>query len=162
MDRPTSGKPLDFGTTSISNGSTALNPFGGFGGLVTSSSTAPNPFGGFSGLVTSSATAPNPFGGFSGLITSSATVSSAAIFSPLNAYGTISTAVPNGNFEKNVSNVATGIVSSANPQILESDYKKKMRKLNTSILSWMDHQIIDNPLSIWKDGLKVTRSCRFI
>ena len=143
-----SGQPLNFGATSVSN----------------ASGTEPNPFGGFSGLVTSSAVAPNPFGGFSGLVTSSATAPSAAIFSPFNAFGAVSTA-PNGNFEKNVAIVPTGIVSSANPPNLESDYKKKMRKLNTSILSWMDRQIIDNPLSIWKDGLKVTlfsRSCRFI
>lgn len=37
----------------------------------------------------------------------------------------------------------------------DSDYKSKMKKLNGSILSWMDRQIIEHPLSIWKDGLKV-------
>jgi hypothetical protein len=37
----------------------------------------------------------------------------------------------------------------------DSDYKSKMMKLNGSILSWMDHQIIEHPFSIWKDGLKV-------
>ena len=37
----------------------------------------------------------------------------------------------------------------------ESDFVVKMKKLNSSVLSWMNRQIIDQPLSIWKDGLKV-------
>lgn len=157
------------------------NPFGGFSGLVTSSTPVPaaaNPFSGFNGLVTSGATAPaavaNPFGGFSGLVTSSTSVP-AAIANPfsgfsglvasstgvpattLSSFGASDTiiAVPQGNFKNDEVSFPTNSSSSANSLSLESEYKKKMRKLNTSILSWMDRQIIDHPLSIWKDGMKV-------
>ncbi len=36
----------------------------------------------------------------------------------------------------------------------ESEYKKKIKKLNQSILSWMEKQIVDHPISVWKDGIK--------
>jgi hypothetical protein len=36
----------------------------------------------------------------------------------------------------------------------ESEYKKKMKKLNQSILSWMEKQIVEHPISVWKDGIK--------
>jgi hypothetical protein len=39
----------------------------------------------------------------------------------------------------------------------DSEYLKKMTKLNKSILSWMDLQAVDHPLSIWKDGLQVRK-----
>ena len=41
------------------------------------------------------------------------------------------------------------------PPSTESDFVVKMKKLNSSVLSWMNRQIVDQPLSIWKDGLKV-------
>jgi hypothetical protein len=45
-------------------------------------------------------------------------------------------------------------VNGGNLMSTESNYKKKMTKLNGSILSWMDRQIVEHPISIWKDGLK--------
>ena len=42
------------------------------------------------------------------------------------------------------------------PPSIESDFVVKMKKLNSSVLAWMNRQIVDQPLSIWKDGLKVT------
>ena len=35
------------------------------------------------------------------------------------------------------------------------EYNKKMKKLNQSFLAWMERQIDENPLSIWKEGVKV-------
>ena len=36
----------------------------------------------------------------------------------------------------------------------ESEYKKKMRKLNQSLLSWMDKQITEHPALVWKEGIQ--------
>ena len=55
------------------------------------------------------------------------------------------------NFKSAAANDKIGIAAAD-----DSDYKSKMKKLNGSILSWMDRQIVEHPLSIWKDGLKVT------
>ena len=122
-----------------------VNPFGGFTGLIAPApAAAANPFGGFTGLVTAApAVAANPFGGFSGFIPSN----KSSVDSYANKSATATTTV----------NPITSLSSSA-PAVVESEYKRKMRKLNTSVSHWMDRQIVEHPLSIWKDGLKVLLS----
>jgi hypothetical protein len=87
----------------------------------------------------------NPFGGFVGLVAPTAAKSTTDTF-----FNPAKSAV--------VSSKSGGLPYDdiiGNPATQDSDYKSKMKKLNGSILSWMDHQIIEHPFSIWKDGLKV-------
>lgn len=37
-----------------------------------------------------------------------------------------------------------------------AEYKKKMKKLNKSLLNWMDRQIEQNSLAIWKEAMQVS------
>lgn len=37
---------------------------------------------------------------------------------------------------------------------VESEYSKKMKKLNESFLGWAERQVKDNAIAIWKDGVK--------
>jgi hypothetical protein len=37
----------------------------------------------------------------------------------------------------------------------ETEYMKKMKKLNESFSQWADRQIKENPIAVWKDGVKV-------
>ena len=131
------------------------NLFAGFGNAIAqtaSSFTQPstaNSFAGFSGLVAPPAISTmqnNPFTQFVGSV--------APVEKPFFA--------PNKPVGITVSNITaaqfaqpTADSKSLATISVESDYKSKMKKLNTSMLKWMDYQIIEHPLSIWKDGLKV-------
>ena len=131
------------------------NLFAGFGNAIaqTTSSFSPpstaNSFAGFSGLVAPPATSTmqqNPFTQFVGSVAPvekpffapkvPATISASYITA-------VQFAQPPADFKP----LSTTLV--------DSDYKSKMKKLNASMLKWMDYQIIEHPLSIWKDGLKV-------
>lgn len=128
--------------------------FAGFGNAINqSTSTQPstvNSFAGFSGLVGTpviSAAQINPFTQFVGSVAPmekpffAPTMPAAIASSKISA---IQLAQPSADTKP-----LSTIVS------VESEYKSKMKKLNASMLKWMDYQIIEHPLSIWKDGLKV-------
>ena len=42
----------------------------------------------------------------------------------------------------------------------QSEFNTKLKKLNSSFSQWVQRQMIEHPLSLWKDGLKV--SCSLI
>lgn len=125
------------------------NLFAGFGNAIAQTASTSNSFAGFSGFVAPPATTAlqkNPFIQFVGSV--------APVEKPFFA--------PNMPTVITASN--TSAVQFAQPPAdsklfatttAESDYKSKMKKLNTSMLKWMDYQIVEHPLSIWKDGLKV-------
>ena len=96
----------------------------------------------------------NPFYGFAGL------TSSSALSDSNNTNNT------NTSLKIQTSSVSTGPVvvvssSSSGTNGEESDFKKKLKKLNNSFFSWVSRQIVENPVCIWKDGLKVDH-CYFL
>jgi hypothetical protein len=134
-----------------------------------------NPFASFGNALTQPAlTAPsNPFGGFSGLVIPPVTTTTNSFSNQSNmkpAQMNLKQNSSSFSFDNNkppqaaftASSFKTGFdvapvqseTSSINGSSTESNYKKKMTKLNFSILSWMDRQIVEHPISIWKDGLK--------
>lgn len=125
------------------------NLFAGFGNAIAQTAPTSNSFAGFSGLVAPPATTTlqkNPFTQFVGSV--------APVEKPFFAPN-LPTAITASN---------TSAVQFAQPladsklfaiTTVESDYKSKMKKLNMSMLKWMDYQIVEHPLSVWKDGLKV-------
>ncbi len=38
----------------------------------------------------------------------------------------------------------------------ETEYQKKMKKLNQSFLSWSERQLKENPVAVWKEGVQVS------
>ena len=131
-----------------------LNLFAGFGNAINqSTSTQPstvNSFAGFSGLVATpaiSAVQINPFTQFVG----SVAPMEKPFFAP-----TIPVAIASSNISAlQFAQPSADTKSLTAIASVESERKSKMRKLNASILKWMDYQITEHPLSIWKDGLKV-------
>lgn len=131
-----------------------LNLFAGFGNAINqSTSTQPstvNSFAGFSGLVATpaiSAVQINPFTQFVG----SVAPMEKPFFAP-----TIPVAIASSNISAlQFAQPSADTKSFTAIASVESERKSKMRKLNASILKWMDYQITEHPLSIWKDGLKV-------
>jgi hypothetical protein len=138
------------------------NPFGGLNSLTPATTNPPttNPLANFSfggasttvgsGFIFGSSSAPSsakqttsvaaPTGG--GFSIASTTVPSTKIIAPTNIFSGSS---PIDAMKTDKDNKNGG----------ESEYKKKMRKLNQSFLSWMDKQSLDHPLSFWKEGVKV-------
>jgi hypothetical protein len=101
-----------------------------------------NPFSAFQGL-TSGPTpiAPptnNPFAGFSGLTSTAKGVSSGS--SIPNATSTI--------VQNSSQTISFGLD--------ETEYQKKVKKLNQAFLTWADRQIKENAIAVWKDGVKVS------
>lgn len=103
------------------------------------SSTSTNPFANFDGVSGQKSNSSNPFLGFSGL-TSKPLESSAAPISAQKAKDSIPTEKIDGTAK--ISDLSAG-----------DEAKKRICKLNKSFLAWMDRQIVEHPLSIWKDGL---------
>jgi hypothetical protein len=135
-----------------------VNPFASFGNALTQPALAApsNPFGGFSGLVIPPVTTTtNSFSNQSNIQPAQVNLKQNS-----SSFSFDSNKPPQAAF--NASSFKTGFdvaplqkeTSTVNGSSTESNYKKKITKLNSSILSWMDRQIVEHPISIWKDGLK--------
>jgi hypothetical protein len=130
------------------------NPFAAFGtGLLTGASSIPP-----TAQVT--ATAPvNPFQGFTGItgfVSKPETKPDSGL--PYSAVrdGGISSASSTAGVAATAAK-GLGVPSGATQDDTHSDeYTRKMKKLNQSIATWMDKQMVEQPLSIWKDGLAVS------
>ena len=147
--------------------STSSNPFAAFGaGLLTGKVATPlpaqvtaapvNPFQGFTGITGfGDKTEPKPD---SGLLPYS-TVRDGGILSSSSTAGTVAaTAKGLGMPSSTISTTTTqdGHNNNNNNNIQSDEYTRKMKKLNNSIATWMDKQMAEQPLSIWKDGLAVS------
>lgn len=100
-----------------------------------------NPFAGFAGLskTTAPRTTTNPFSNFAG-------------FSTKPAAPTPVIPPPSTPSVFNKSNFSSSFVTNDDKDV--SEYKKKLKKLNTSFLSWINRQSTDHPNSIWREGVQ--------
>lgn len=115
--------------SSASGGSTTSNPF------AATVLTAPS----------FPAAASNPFKGFDKLTTPAPTASSVS-------FPTVAVTNPSiAPVAAASSSVPTSSNGSSNGT---SEYVKKMKKLNESFLRWVERQVKENPVAIWKDGVK--------
>lgn len=135
-------------TTSVS-----ANPFSGFGGLAAPTSAA-NPFSSFSGLTSTSTSfekssfgSVNAFGGSS--VPTTTTIKNSNVLSS-SQNDTINTN------NKNFSKTENLDISNSNVASIDQSSLTKMGKLNRSFMGWIDKQIVNHPLSDWKEGLKVS------
>eukprot|EP01038_Epipyxis_sp_PR26KG_P004241 gene4241-6020_t len=96
----------------------------------------------------------NPFANFSGLVSTSSS-NLASSFNP-SSMPSISMDPPStrssltdvlNNPGSKVSNVVSG-------ENQDSEYKKKLKKLNSAFDGWISKNIKEQPLAIWKDGAK--------
>jgi hypothetical protein len=165
-------------TSIASSGPASANPFSGFSGLVTKAVELPkvapaaNPFSGFQGLsntntnlVEPSVTQSTGFGGFSTTPAESNTTTNSFSFGQTKPTVAATTTPAAFSFAPSAAVSAPAFASALSSNISsgssavstggESEYKKKMRKLNNSFLNWTNRQINEHPLSIWKDGVKV-------
>ena len=144
------------------------NPFTALGNAFMTATSAINPFKGLTALApapavssSSSSSSSSSNNAHNGFLTSIPTPSSLLNTSTINSKvqqtsNTFATNLQSNSFISNptlASNTLTkpnsiGIDSN------ESEYKKKMTRLNQSLIQWMDQQLSDNPISIWKDSLK--------
>lgn len=113
-------------------------------------SNAMNPFASFSTKpVASTASLSNPFSAAFGTKINPPAVSSNT---GITAFQTSN----NKEFTATPVSLTTNIrdlKSSSSSVDTSANYEVKMEKLNKSFLSWMEQQIIDHPISIWKDGV---------
>jgi hypothetical protein len=130
-----------------------------------------NPFSGlgtsFMNVASNAASALNPFKNFNGLSSSTSSSTTASTSHVSNNTNNImqsnvqtklsndlnkpkfSNTVDNNNYNNSSINN-----NNNNNNNNELEYKKKMTRLNQSLLTWMDQQLSENPISIWKDSLK--------
>lgn len=152
---PASAPTLGALAAPVSVAATSSNPFAAFGaGLLTGAATIPPP-------AQATATAPvNPFQGFTGI-----TAFSGSKPETKPSSGLLYSAVRDGVISSTPSAVgpvvatakSVGVSSGTTQDDSHSDeYTRKMKKLNQSISTWMDKQMVEQPLSIWKDGLAVS------
>ena len=87
-------------------------------------------------------TSSNPFSNFTGLVPSAS-----------NAPKTIS---QSENQEIVRRETMSEIVTVDSKQ---AEFNMKLKKLNATFFQWVSRQIEEHPLSLWKDGLKVTILC---
>jgi hypothetical protein len=85
----------------------------------------------------------NPFAGFQGLIV------------PHVKGNTFITSTVVKNDTKDVYASSADVPFSESVEIDGNEYKRKMRKLNSSFFKWTSRQIQEHPQSQWKDGIQV-------
>jgi hypothetical protein len=61
----------------------------------------------------------------------------------------------NGSINVDSNTKPSAIIPSKSSQSNIEEYRSKLLKLNQSFVKWVQFQLSDNPISIWKDGLKV-------
>ncbi len=120
------------------------------------SSTASNPFATFQGFTSSNSSTSvppppsNPFASFNAL------TASTSIVTPQGFSLSHSSTIDNSNRVEisHVSNSANNVHHDSKC-LSETEYQKKVKKLNQSFLNWSDRQIKENAIAVWKDGVKV-------
>ncbi len=149
-EKPVSVQPLAAPTAPV---------FGSVPPLPKPTLSGTNPFSSFTGLSNSSqpsaAPSANPFSGFSGLVATSSTASTNPLGGLSKATEVAKTQITAEKTEQKLGASVVMASNNSNSEGPESEYKKKVKKLNQAFLSWAERQIKENAVAVWKDGVKV-------
>jgi hypothetical protein len=150
--KPLENKPFNNPFSNFNPTNTVSNPFSGFQGLASNPSNA--------NASTTTAIASN---GFSNVFTPAKKIvddiNQKNSLNPIveidknkvNHFDNTKNNVYNIENKSNQENIITTITTNDS----ELEYKKKQKKLNSAFNTWINKQIVEHPLLIWKEAVKV-------